>query len=352
MACDHWNRVETDTALLVRLGVGAHRFSVEWARIEPEPGRFDRAALDHYRAEVDGLIAIGVEPLLTLHHFSLPSWLAERGGVLARELPSRFEAFTRQVARTLGDRVKFWITINEPNVLVAQGYVLGLWPPGVRQPQSVPGAISSLRRAHVAAYRAIHELVPDASVGLAHHVRLATPASRSLLDRAAAGLLDVTFNRLFLDLPQDYLGVNYYSRDVVRFDRTRPLELFAERSVAPGAALSDLGWEIYPRGLGVVLRMLARRRKPIWITENGVADAADRVRTRFLVDHLAEVAAAIADGVDVRGYLHWSLLDNFEWAEGYAPRFGLYSVDYRTQVRTLRPSGAAYARLIESRRLE
>ncbi|HTA92434.1 MAG TPA: family 1 glycosylhydrolase [Polyangiaceae bacterium] len=351
VACDHWNRLAQDTELLVQLGVGAHRLSVEWARIEPEPGRFDDAALEHYRAELQGLSNIGVEPLLTLHHFSFPSWLARRGGALAPELPARFEAFTRRVARVLGDRVKIWTTINEPNVLVAQGYMLGHWPPGLRQPKSVPRAVSNLRRAHVAAYRAIHELVPHASVGLAHHVRLATPASRSLSDRATARLLDVLFNGLFMDLPQDYLGLNYYSRDIVRFDPTRPNELFAQRSVQRGAALSDLGWEIYPRGLGMVLRRLARRGKPIWITENGVADASDLVRTRFIADHLAEIARALADGVDVRGYMHWSLLDNFEWAEGYAPRFGLYSVDYATQTRTLRASGEAYAQIITARRL-
>lgn len=352
VACDHWNRVSEDTALLARLGVGAHRLSVEWARIEPEPGRFDDLALEHYRVELVGLRNAGIEPMLTLHHFSLPLWLARRGGLLSAELPARFEAFTRRVARTLGEQVKLWVTLNEPNVLVAQGYVLGAWPPGLPDPGKVPRAVWNLRRAHVAAYHAIHELVPNAAVGLAHHVRLATPASRSLLDRAAARLLDLTFNGLFLDLPQDFLGINYYSRDLVRFDRRKASELFAERSVAPGAAVTDLGWEIHPEGLGELLRRLARRRKPLWITENGLADAADAQRTPFIVAHLGEVLGAITSGVDVRGYLHWSLLDNFEWAEGYAPRFGLYAVDYATQARTLRASGEAYARIVQSRRLE
>ncbi|HYP99184.1 MAG TPA: family 1 glycosylhydrolase, partial [Polyangiaceae bacterium] len=160
VACDHWNRVREDTALLTRLGVGAHRLSIEWGRIEPEPGRFDDDALDHYRAELLALVNAGIEPMLTLFHFSLPSWLAARGGVLAHEFPERFATFTRRAVRALGDRVKLWVTVNEPNVLVAQGYLLGLWPPGMRDPRVVPRAIWNLRRAHVAAYRAIHELAP------------------------------------------------------------------------------------------------------------------------------------------------------------------------------------------------
>ena len=352
VACDHWNRVAEDTELLVRLGVGAHRLSVEWGRIQPEPERFDERALEHYRAELSRLVEAGIEPMLTLHHFALPNWLAARGGLLAAEFPERFTVFAKRVARALGDRVKLWLTINEPNVLIAQGYLLGVWPPGLRDPGRALQAAWNLRRAHVAAYRAIHELVPSATVGIAHHLRIATPASRSLLDRAAARALDLTFNSPFLDLPQDFLGINYYSRDIVRFDRSKPNELFADRSVPAGAPLSDLGWEIYPEGLGMVLRRLARRHKPIWITENGIADAADDRRTAFIAAHLAQVARASAAGVDIRGYLYWSLLDNFEWAEGYAPRFGLYAVDYVTQARTLRASGEAYARIAKSHRLE
>ena len=175
--------------------------------------------------------------------------------------------------------------------------------------------------------------------------------TRRLRDRAAARLLDLAFNRLFLDLPQDFLGVNYYSRDVVRLTADKPEELFAGRSVGNGE-LSDLGWEIYPEGLGIVLDDLARRRKPIWITENGIADAADSKRGRFLADHLVQIDRAISRGVDVRGYMHWSLLDNFEWADGYAPRFGLYAVDYATQRRTLRPSGETYSRIARERRVD
>ena len=349
VACDHWNRFREDVALQVALGMQSHRLSVEWARVEPADGRFDDAAVDRYREETALLRASGIEPMVTLHHFSFPTWLAERGGAEAPELPERFARFAERVARALARDVTHWVTINEPNVLVAQGWLLGVWPPARRDPVGAVRAARNLRRAHIAAYRAVHAARAGARVGLAHHVRVATPASPALRDRLAARALDVVFNEPFLDLPQDFVGLNYYSRDVVRFDATKPAELFAARTVPPGAPVNDLGWEIFPEGLGQVLRSLGKKRKPIWITENGIADAADEKRERFIVDHLREVARAIEDGVDVRGYLHWSLLDNFEWAEGYAPRFGLYEVDYATQKRTLRPSGRAYARIAAAR---
>ncbi len=344
IACDHYNRVREDVELQSRLGMRTHRMSVEWGRIEAEEGHDDDAVLEHYRSEISTLRDAGIEPMVTLHHFSFPTWLARRGGVTAEDMPERFERFTRKVARTL-EGVASWITINEPNVLVAQGYLLGIWPPGVVRPGAIPSAIRNLRRAHVAAYGAIHDVIPNASVGIAHHIRLATPATRKLRDRAAAHVLDFAFNRPFLDLPQDFIGLNYYSRDVVRFAPNKATELFIERTTPADAPKSDLGWEIHPEGLGVVLRFLARKKLPIWITENGIADRADTKRTVFITDHLREVARAIEDGVDVRGYMHWSLLDNFEWAEGYAARFGLYAVDYPTQKRTLRPSGALYAEI-------
>ncbi|HSQ65337.1 MAG TPA: family 1 glycosylhydrolase, partial [Polyangiaceae bacterium] len=274
VACDHWSRFREDVALQSRLGMAAHRMSVEWGRIEPAEGRFDDGALDRYREETALLRSCGIEPMVTLHHFSFPTWLARRGGATARDFPERFERFARRVARALADHVTLWITINEPNVLVAQGYLLGAWPPASNDPSALPRAIAGLRRAHAAAYRALHAEAPNARVGIAHHIRLATPATRRLRDRAAARVLDAAFNRPFLDLPQDYIGLNYYSRDVVRFAPRKRRELFTLRSVAPGCERSDLGWEIYPEGLGVALRALARKGKPIWITENGIADAA------------------------------------------------------------------------------
>ena len=378
-ACDAWRRWEDDVALQRSLGLGAHRMSIEWARIEPREGEIDRSALDRYREMVGALIEAGIEPMITLHHFTLPAWLAERGGVLADDFAERLARFARVAVGALGDVCRRWITINEPNVLAAQAYLLGVWPPAVTSPAAAVRAHHRLLEGHVAAYRAIKDMLGDAAeVGVAHHLRVAEPERPgAILDRAAARTFARVFNDAFatatcegrmygpLDAlvrgkggfrvadargTQDFFGINYYSRDLVRFALDKPEELFCSRRVPPGANVNDLGWEIYPAGLGHVVRTWARRSGvPVYITENGIADAADHKRASFLVEHLTELGRAIADGVDVRGYFHWSLTDNFEWAEGYAPRFGLFEIDYSTQERRARESARLYARIARTR---
>jgi beta-glucosidase len=371
VACDHWHRWPEDVALQRRLGLGAHRLSIEWARVEPRPGEIDHAALDHYRAVLGALRDAGIEPMVTLHHFSLPRWMADAGGLLSADLPARLARFTRTAVAALSDLCTLWITVNEPSVLAAHAYLLGLWPPARTDPVAAVRAHQRLLAAHVAMYREAHaaDRSGRAQVGVAHHLRVVAPANpERRADRAAAAFMRRTFNDAFalalvdgkvLGFPvpeargtQDFFGLNYYSRDLVRFSLARSGELFVDRGVPPGAPVSDLGWEIYPAGLGMLLReWSARSGLPVYVTENGIADAADRLRPRFLVDHLAEVEAALAAGVDVRGYFHWSLLDNFEWAEGYEPRFGLVEVDYATQERRVRPSGELYARIARERAL-
>jgi beta-glucosidase len=382
VACDSWRRWREDVALLKDLGLGAYRLSIEWARIEPSDGTFDRTALDTYREQLGALRDAGVEPMVTLHHFTLPQWLARRGGLLAPEFVPRFARFTRAAVDALGDLCTLWVTVNEPNVLAAHAYLLGVWPPATRSPVAALRAGYRLLEAHVAAYRVLKEACGDrAQVGIAHHLRLTQPARPdSLGDRAAAATFGAVFNDSFAaavcegpgsalvdDLiarstgfhvadargTQDFFGINYYSRDVVRLSTRHAGEMFIARGVPPGADVSDLGWEIYPEGLGAVVREWARRSGlPVHITENGIADATDAKRGSFLVRHLAEVARCIDDGVDVRGYFHWSLLDNFEWAEGYSPRFGLCAVDYATLERTVRESGRLYERIARERVLQ
>ena len=382
VACDHWNRFREDVALQARMGMGAHRLSIEWARVEPRPGEIDGSALDHYREVFGALRDAKIEPMVTLHHFSLPLWMVERGGLLAAELPERLARFTSEVVRALGDLCTLWITINEPSVLAAHAYLLGVWPPARKDPVAAVRAHHRMLEAHVAMYRAAHDAdrAGKARVGVAHHLRAVQPERPDrIADRAAAALMRRTFNDAFalalvegrmyggaLDRrrgergfrvtdargTQDFFGINYYSRDVVRFSVAHAGEMFVARGVPPGAPVSDLGWEIFPRGLGTLARAWAARSGlPVYVTENGIADAADTRRASFLVDHLAELEAAIADGVDVRGYFHWALLDNFEWAEGYAPRFGLAAVDYATQERRLRSSGELYGRIARARAL-
>ena len=379
VACDTWRRWDEDVALQRSLGFGAHRMSIEWARIEPRKGEIDHSVLDRYRSMVGSLRDARIEPMVTLHHFTLPAWLAREGGVLAPTFVECLARFARVAVGALGDLCRFWITINEPNVLAAQAYLLGVWPPAASSPVAAVRAHHRLLEAHVSAYRVLKEVRGDAiQVGVAHHLRVAEPERpESAADRVASRAFARVFNDAFAQATcdgtmygpldaivcgdrgfrvadargtQDFFGINYYSRDLVRFALDRPAELFLARRVPTGAEVSDLGWEIYPAGLGTLVRRWARQSGlPVYVTENGIADASDSKRPAFIVRHLAEVLRALADGVDVRGYFHWSLLDNFEWAEGYAPRFGLIEVDYRTQARRVRASGVLYARIARER---
>ena len=257
------------------------------------------------------------------------------------------------MARALGDSVELWVTLNEPNVLLAQGYVMGIWPPGLQAPHLLPRAVSNLKRAHRLSYAALHELLPNAKVGLAHPLRAAVPATEGLGDRLAAAFLDTGFNRLFLDLPQDWLGVNYYTRDLVRFAPAGRRTSSWTGACRPAWRRTTSAGSSSPRAWAWCCARSRAGACRIYITENGIADAA-RHAPRPLPRRRTSRAGprALDDGVDVRGYLHWSLLDNFEWAEGYAPRFGLYAVDYATQARTLRKSGERYADIIRTRTLE
>jgi beta-glucosidase len=356
VACDSWHRWRDDVALQKSLAMGAYRLGVEWARIEPQPGTIDRPALDEYREMLGALRDAGIEPMVTLHHFTLPQWLAKQGGVLAADFPARLASFARIIVGALGDLCRLWITVNEPNILAAHSYLLGVWPPAMKSPAAAWRAQGRLLQAHDAAYRALKEARGDAMVGVAHHLRAIEPERpRSFRDRAATAVYRRVFNDRFAAAAcrhgtQDFLGINYYSRDVVRFSRRHAGELFVQRGVPQGAEVSDLGWEIYPEGLGHVVRTWAKRSGlPVYITENGIADRRDDRRGSFLERHLAQLEQALADGVDVRGYFHWSLLDNFEWAEGYEPRFGLFEVDFATGERTTRPSARVYARIARAR---
>lgn len=380
-ACDVWNRFEQDMELHRGLGANAYRLSIEWARVEPTPGQIDHEALDRYRSMLGSLRDASIEPMVTLHHFTLPRWVSQRGGLLSPSFPSYFESFVRVAVEALGDLSTRWITINEPNVVASLGYLLGTHPPGRTDARQAIRAQESLLAAHVLAYRAIHEIAGRhgraAEAGVAHHLRVVQPARPSHpADRLGARLLNRVFNesfagalcgepqpaaeRLVLGLAgtarvdargtQDFFGLNYYGRDVVRFSRAHPGEMFVHRDVPDGVEVSDLGWEVYPEGLGQLVRTWARRSGvPVYVTENGIADARDAQRPSFLVRHLAQIAEALREGVDVRGYFHWSLLDNFEWAEGYEPRFGLYEVDYATQERIARPSAEVFRRIATTR---
>lgn len=350
---DHWNRVEEDVALMAELNVRHYRMGLEWARLEPSPGRFDADAIAHYRDEFAQLRAAGIRPLVTLHHFSEPGWFDDAGGWFA---PGALPSFLRLVetcVREFGDLVEDWITINEPSVYATHAYLWGVWPPGQQSRLRMLRIIELLCAAHLAAYPLIHRLQPHARVGVAHHLRVFVPLDRrNPAHRASARIVSrvvqdaevevtSTGRSLFpVRAPRgtrpgryvDFHGINYYSRSSITH---------LADGTAPGVPVNDLGWEIYPQGLVELAGALHRRLPaPIWITENGTADAADAFRARYLHDHLAAIAGS---GLPIERYYHWCFTDNFEWAEGEAARFGLVALDYRTQERTVRESGRFFA---------
>ncbi len=369
-ACEWWaGRYVEDLDLAKAMGHNALRLSVDWARIEPREGQWDQTAIARYREILGALRQRGIEPMVTLFHFVSPSWLAQKGGWLNESTVRLFERFTTHVVDALGDLVDFWCTINEPNVYGTYSYLLGAWPPERHDLLSTFRVIRHQLVAHAMAYRAIHRLQPRARVGLAQHLRVFDPyRPRCAFDRWGAWLQDLLFNELVLSPPvdgvlrpplamnvkvpelvdsQDYVGLNYYSRDMVTFDARQPGMLFTRRFAKPGAEFSMDGWgEVYPQGMYRLLKRLGAYGKPIYVTETGIPDNDDSKRSRFLVTHLAAIHRALTDGVPVRGLYFWSLVDNFEWKESYTARFGLIGLDVETGKRTLHDSGQLYGEII------
>lgn len=376
-ACDSWNRVSEDVAMLKHLGVGTYRFSVEWARIEPEQGHYDPAAIAHYRKEVMLLRKAGIAPIITLQHFTMPRWLREKGGWEWEGTEEAFTRFAALVYSKIAPGVRDWVTINEPMVNVMGGYFEGVVPPGEhRNLEGIVPVIRGLLKAHADAYLVLHMLAKTQGmpirVGMAHHLRTFDPfILLNPLDVIASQIAQQEWNwmipdalesgRLQMHVPfvvdedevipalagsQDFLGVNYYTGDLISFSSSRGII----QHVRDALAKTDLGWDIYPDGFYRILHEVADRYpgKPIFVTENGVADARDAERPEFLRDHLKAMAQAIDEGVPVEGYCHWSLMDNFEWVSGFEPRFGLYETDYRTFKRTPRPSAELFRQIVKN----
>jgi len=362
-AVDGWNRMAEDVALMAALNANAYRFSIEWSRLEPAEGTWDEAAWAHYGELVARLREAGITPLVTLLHFSLPLWLADRGGATAPDFPDRFARFAAEAAKRFSPRVGLWCTVNEPNVQMYQGYVEGVWPPGKKSRAEAVGAFAGLLRAHAKAAAVLHARDRKAQVGVAINLIAFEPGSRwSVPDWLAARGAGDAFDWAFYDAIQvgrvrfrvpgfpaideplgdlagsaDYFGANYYRRDKVRFSPSAPGFVALLPVTGP---TSDLGWEVHPESLLRLLRRAwSRYRLPVYVTENGIADAKGSLRGDYIRDHAYALSRAIAEGIPVRGYFHWSLMDNFEWAEGFTPRFGLYRVDYPSLQR--RPAGGS-----------
>lgn len=349
-ACDQYNRYEQDFDLAVELGHTAHRLSVEWSRIEPRQGEFDVAAMDHYERVLVALRSRGLRTFLTLHHFTNPVWFADAGGWTWQRAPEMFSRYAARVAERLAPYVDFWMTINEPTSITFNGYLFGAWPPAHRADLS--GAyrqLDTMADAHLLAVQAIRSHAPGAQIGFANILMNWRPDNpRSRWQERVRAFMDDFSNHRFCDAVAgslDFIGVQYYHTLRVGW---RP---YGPGHIA-GVPKTDIGWDVVPDGLAAVVTDCWRRyRLPIYVTENGLADASDSMRCAFIEDHLRALHTAIADGADVRGYLHWSLLDNYEWAFGYPPRFGLVAVDYESQARVPRPSAYLYRDIIRSNRV-
>jgi beta-glucosidase len=359
-ACDHYNRFRDDFRLLRMLRNTAHRFSVEWSRVEPSPGQFDAEQLAHYREVLLALRENGMAPMVTLHHFTSPTWFAQRGGWTAAGAEQAWLPFVRRVAEELGDLVAAWCTLNEPNIYATQGWMLGEFPPGRRgDVAGVYRVLGAMARGHEAAYRQLQRTTPTVPVGLAHHKWLMVPASRRRRDRMAAGVAQQFMDRWpvggrlrrVVEAPSDYVGLNHYTGSLVEFDARRPKDQFMHRFNPLGAEESDFGWAIRPEWLRLALQELKELGKPVYVTEHGIATIEDGRRQEFLLSTLGQLWEAIRAGVDVRGYFHWTSMDNFEWAHGYSMRFGLIGVDRETQERSIKPSGWLLARIAEQNAL-
>jgi beta-glucosidase len=342
---DHRRRYAEDFDMLASLGHTAHRLSVEWARIEPEPGEFSRIELAHYRDVLQALRDRGLVSFVTLHHFTLPRWFAERGGWMAPDALDLFERYVRRTTEALGDLMTFACTINEPQMVALHGYLEGYHPPGVTNPTLWKRVGRVLLDAHHRAVDAVRA-ESDASPGIVLQLPLLAPARDDAATRAFCSALRAEVVDLYLDGLEpgrggDWLGVQYYRKNWV--DPALPT-FFAPPP--EGTQVTQMGWAVHPDGLREMLHRAAATGLPLYVTENGIATEDDDERIDYLESHLGAVAGAIRDGLDVRGYLHWSAFDNFEWSEGYGPKFGLIAVDRAHEFhRTPKPSAYAFARV-------
>lgn len=377
-ACDWWNRAEEDFDRMVEMNLNTHRLSIEWSRIQPHPDRWDEEALLRYREMILQLRQRGIEPMVTLHHFTNPLWMTDQGGWENERSPVWFEIYVRKVVHALKDIVDLWCTINEPMVLVGQGYLIGYWPPGEHNLQRSIEVWKNLIHAHAAAYHAIHRIQPGARVGLAKHMVIWRPhrfwlptdqwisrivnrvTNMAILDAVTEGTLRLPFSRP-IEFPRarntlDWLGINYYQRfrvGIKLWDAIRRLVPGLNLDILhlgtrPGLQKGPGEWgEIHPEGLYLTLKNVQRYQLPIYITENGIPDESDEYRPAFILSHLRQLWRAICSEVPVLGYYHWSLVDNFEWSMGYDPRFrfGLIGVDFETQEREWRTSGHLFGKI-------
>ncbi len=345
-ACDFYNRYEEDFSLAQHLNHNSIRLGIEWSRIQPHEGEFNDQALDHYEKILQSAKAHGLKVFLTLHHFTNPIWFAKMGGFLNPDCVNLFTKYVTKVTDRFDEYVDFWITINEPEVYASHSYLFGKFPPRKKSFWDTKKVIANLIACHNAAYEVI-KIKSRKPVSMAYH--LADWEPTGLLSQPTYFVLEYLANRYILNRTikhVDFIGVNYYTHHHVGL-------LGPRKHSHHGHTTNDLGWGIHPEGIEQVLFKLKKYKKPIYITENGIADAQDQKREKFIVDHLFHVNKAIEKGVDVRGYLHWALTDNFEWDQGFWPRFGLIEIQREDLLRRkVRFSATKYAEICKNNYIE
>ena len=373
IATDHWNRYLDDIRLMTELGISHYRFSIEWSRIEPKNGKFNQKAIQHYRDLCNSLLKNNITPVVTLHHFTHPMWFEDIGAFEKKENIDHFIEFSEFVFNNLKDLVPMWCTINEPSVYVSQGYFNGIFPPGKKNPVLAGRVLENLLYAHTKTYKYLKGLDggENVEIGLVKNIFQFDPLRRwHLLDWFYSKVLNNVFTHSSLDyfkngyatfsLPgmvrrkminndaigaMDFIGLNYYSRMHVKGQASLSEPFLFEKR--PQDIQTDMDYALYPEGFYKALHTISILKKPIYVTENGVADRGDNIRKIFIKRYLYALNKAIRDGLDIRGYFYWTLMDNFEWAEGYKMKFGLYQVNFITQARTLRESSRLFVDIVK-----
>ena len=364
-ACRHYEFYKHDFDLVKELHHNAHRLSIEWSRIEPKEGKFSRKELKHYLDVILALRQRNIEPIVTLHHFTNPEWFAKLGGWTKGRSVDYFLRYSDFVIRTLAKYVRYWITINEPTIYISHSYIFGVWPPQEKSYLKAAQVEANLVSAHIRAYHLIHKTYKRSnlsrpSVSIAQNVMAFVPYKRDLKNRLASALRDMVYNTGFIerimqhdiigDKALDFIGVNYYSRQLVEVQKfgIDHLATDVHQDNYHRCEKNSLGWDVYPKGIYEVLMGLKKYNLPIMITENGICTSDDKQRWRYIYNHLKNIHRAMKKGVCVTGYLYWSLMDNFEWDKGFAPRFGLIGIDYKTYKRIVRSSALRFGRVCKT----
>lgn len=369
---NHYDLYKEDLRLLKDLGANSYRFSLEWSRIQPEEDVWDYDAIAHYQEIINILLKNNIEPMVTIHHFTHPLWFIKKAWHDNASI-EKFLTYTKKMVSMLTG-VRYWITFNEPYVLILGGYLEGCMPPGIRDVSLAVKALENILVCHGQAYDVIHSHIPDAMVSVAHNMAAFTPWHRwnpadriiskiarhfynnSLLDALSTGTLRLQFpfkKVMEISVPIkdkiDFFGVNYYTRMHLRFNPFKKMGIELRHRDIGGYGLTDMGWEIHPQGLEKVLKRAARLNVPLIITENGIATRDDQKKIRFMKKHIDVLEKCLKQGIDIRGYFYWSLIDNYEWLQGLDACFGLYRVNFDTLERKSTNAAAYYSYLIKSR---